>query len=169
MSCHKIVKVEVNLRLISCGYLKLGKQFRENYILSVIYVTTNNCDNQSYTAFPFYFNPFQVLHFYPAGAVAGSCILLVSSFLFLATRLFHILPHIRFWPNLIKVTSILITTLTLKMVASGVTMGVTWVNKLISPKRHQILQITQHWRVTLPLDPQILIRGRNQFSFFFSQ
>ena len=36
---------------------------------------------------------------YPAGAAAGSCILRVS-FFFLATRIFHILPNIRFWPNL---------------------------------------------------------------------
>ena len=36
--------------------------------------------------------------------------ILLSSFLFLATRLFHILPYIRFWPNLVKVTGTLTTT-----------------------------------------------------------
>ena len=88
---------------------------------------------------------------YPAGAAAGSCILLVSSFfllssffflLLLATRLFHILPYIRFWPNLVKVTSTLTTTHAHKMVGSGVTMGSLGSKRSFSPKRHQVLQIT---------------------------
>ena len=105
---------------------------------------------------------------YPAGAAAGyciwlvslrSCILLVSSFFFfflllllsssssfffflLATHLFHTLPYIWFWPNLLTVTGTLTTTHTLKMVGSGVTMGSLGSKRSFSPKTHQVLQIT---------------------------
>ena len=104
-----------------------------------------------------------VFVFYPAGGPAGSCILLVSSFFFfflllllllllssssffffflLATHLFHTLPYIWFWPNLLTVTGTLTTTHTLKMVGSGVTMGSLGSKRSFSPKTHQVLQIT---------------------------
>ena len=69
-----------------------------------------------------------------------------SSFFFffflLATHLFHTLPYIWFWPNLLTVTGTLTTTHTLKMVGSGVTMGSLGSKRLFSPKTHQVLQIT---------------------------
>ena len=78
---------------------------------------------------------------------AGSCFLLVSSFFllsffFLATRLFHILPYIRFWPNLVKVTGTLTTTQAQTMVGSEVTMGSLGSKRSFSSKRHQVLQNT---------------------------
>ena len=68
----------------------------------------------------------------------------VSSFFFflLATHLFHTLPYIWFWPNLLTVTGTLTTTHTLKMVGSGVTMGSLGSKRSFSPKTHQVLQIT---------------------------
>ena len=68
--------------------------------------------------------------------------LLSSFFFFLATRLFHILPYIRFWPNLVKVTSTLTTTQAQTMVGSEVTMGSLGSKRSFSPKRHQVLQNT---------------------------
>ena len=68
-----------------------------------------------------------------------------SSFFFfflLATHLFHTLPYIWFWPNLLTVTGTLTTTHTLKMVGSGVTMGSLGSKRSFSPKTHQVLQIT---------------------------
>ena len=64
------------------------------------------------------------------------------SFFFLATRLFHILPYIRFWPNLVKVTGTLTTTQAQTMVGSEVTMGSLGSKRSFSPKRHQVLQNT---------------------------
>ena len=72
-------------------------------------------------------------------------LLLSSSFFFfflLATHLFHTLPYIWFWPNLLTVTGTLTTTHTLKMVGSGVTMGSLGSKRSFSPKTHQVLQIT---------------------------
>ena len=63
-------------------------------------------------------------------------------FLLLATRLFHILPNVRFWPNLVKVTSILTTTQAQTMMGSAVTVGSLRSKRLFSPKRHQVLQNT---------------------------
>ena len=63
-------------------------------------------------------------------------------FFFLATRLFHILPYIRFRPNLVKVTGTLTTTHAQKMVGSGVLMGSLGSKRSFSPKRHQVLQNT---------------------------
>ena len=65
-----------------------------------------------------------------------------SSFFFLATRLFHILPYIRFSPNLVKVTGTLTTTQAQTMVGSEVTMGSLGSKRSFSPKRHQVLQNT---------------------------
>ena len=118
----------------------------------------------------------RILFSYPAGAAAGYCFLLVSypagdsgrvlfltrffflsfflssffllSFFFLATRLFHILPYIRFWPNLVKVTGTLTTTQAQTMVGSEVTMGSLGSKRSFSPKRHQVLQNTWHWHGT---------------------
>ena len=81
----------------------------------------------------------------PAGYAVCDGNVSSSSFFFLlllATRLFHILPYIRFWPNLVKVTSTLTTTHAHKMVGSGVTMGSLGSKRSFSPKRHQVLQIT---------------------------
>ena len=63
-------------------------------------------------------------------------------FFLLATHLFHTLPYIWFWPNLLTVTGTLTTTHTLKMVGSGVTMGSLGSKRSFSPKTHQVLQIT---------------------------
>ena len=106
---------------------------------------------------------------YSAGGPAESCILLVSlscrrsrrilfltrfffllllsssssSFFFLlATHLFHTLPYILFWPNLVTMTGTLTTTQAQKMVGSGVTMGSLGSKRSFAPKRHQVLQIT---------------------------
>ena len=65
-----------------------------------------------------------------------------SSFFFLATRLFRILPYIRFWPNLVKVTGTLTTTQAQTMVGSEVTMGSLGSKRSFSSKRHQVLQNT---------------------------
>ena len=113
--------------------------------------------------------------FYPAGAAAGYCFLLVilpaqpqdivsysfplsfftlpedrqglvsysfllssSSFFFffflLATHLFHTLPYIWFWPNLLTVTGTLTTTQAQTMVGSEVTMGSLGSKRSFSPK-----------------------------------
>ena len=89
-----------------------------------------------------------LLLLYPAG-VTGRVLypsrfffLLSSSFFFLATHLFHILPYIRFWPNLVKVTGTLTTTQAQTMVGSEVTMGSLGSKRSFSPKRHQVLQNT---------------------------
>ena len=66
----------------------------------------------------------------------------LSFFFFLATRLFHILPYIRFWPNLVKVTGTLTTTQAQTMVGSEVTMGSLGSKRSFSSKRHQVLQNT---------------------------
>ena len=65
----------------------------------------------------------------------------LSSF-FLATRLFHILPYIRFWPNLVTVTGMLTTTQAQTMMGSEVRMGSLGSKRSFSPKRHQVLQNT---------------------------
>ena len=115
-------------------------------------------------------NMFLVLSFFTLPVTpAGSCFSLVSSFFILpaqpqdlvsysfllsssffffffffllATHLFHTLPYIWFWPNLLTVTGTLTTTHTLKMVGSGVTMGSLGSKRSFAPKRHQVLQIT---------------------------
>ena len=101
----------------------------------------------SFFFFFFFFFFFLTLPVTPA----GSCFLLVSSFFllsfflsffFLATRLFHILPYIRFWPNLVKVTGTLTTTQAQTMVGSEVTMGSLGSKRSFSSKRHQVLQNT---------------------------
>ena len=73
----------------------------------------------------------------PQDLVSYSFLLSSSSFFFflLATHLFHTLPYIWFWPNLLTVTGTLTTTHTLKMVGSGVTMGSLGSKRSFSPKR----------------------------------
>ena len=61
---------------------------------------------------------------------------------FLATRLFHILPDIWFWPNLVTVTGILTTTQAQTMMGSVIRMGSLGSKRSFSPKRHQVLQNT---------------------------
>ena len=65
-----------------------------------------------------------------------------SSSFFLATRLFHILPYIQFWPNLVTVTGTLTTTQARTMMGSEVRMGSLGSKRSFSPKRHQVLQNT---------------------------
>ena len=76
------------------------------------------------------------------GNMSSFFFLLSSFFFFLATRLFHILPYIRFWPNLVKVTGTLTTTQAQTMVGSEVTMGSLGSKRSFSPKKHQVLQNT---------------------------
>ena len=63
-------------------------------------------------------------------------------FFFLATRPFHILPYIRFRPNLVKVTGTWTTTHAQTMMGSEVRMGSLGSKRSFSPKRHQVLQNT---------------------------
>ena len=79
------------------------------------------------------------------GIVSFSFLILL---LLLETRLFHILPNIRFWPNLVTVTGTLTTTHVQTMMGSAIRMGSLESKRSFSPKRHQVLQNSYHWRVT---------------------
>ena len=83
----------------------------------------------------------------PARAVAGLCFLRVS-FFFLATRLFRILPDIRFRPNLVIVTNTWTTTQAQTMMGSEVTMGSLGSKMWFSRKMLFLLQITWYGHVT---------------------
>ena len=83
----------------------------------------------------------------PAGAAAGLCFLRVS-FFFLATRLFRILPDIRFRPNLVIVTSTWTTTQAQTMMGSEITMGSLGSKMWFSRKMLFLLQITWYGHVT---------------------
>ena len=76
------------------------------------------------------------------GNVSSDTFILLVSVFFLATRLFRILPNVRFWPNLVKVTSTLTTTQAQTMIWSPITMGSLGSKRSFSPKRHQVLQNT---------------------------
>ena len=76
------------------------------------------------------------------GSVSSDTFILLVSVFFLATRLFHILPIVRFWPYLVKVTSTLTTTQAQTMMGSAVTVGSLGSKRSFSPKRHQVLQNT---------------------------
>ena len=83
----------------------------------------------------------------PAGAAAGLFFLRVS-FFFLATRLFRILPDIRFRPNLVIVTSTWTTTQAQTMMGSEVTIGSLGSKWWFSQKMLFLLQITWYGHVT---------------------
>ena len=96
--------------------------------------------------FFFFFLLLLILPAQPQDLVSYSFLLSSSSssffFFLLATHLFHTLPYILFWPNLVTMTGTLTTTQAQKMVGSGVTMGSLGSKRSFAPKRHQVLQIT---------------------------